>query len=127
MVAVKDVSELRVYQHALKLYPEITEFIELVPLKFFKLRHQLSNSSEAIPPLIAEGYAKKRNIVEFRRFIEMAMAESDELVTHLRMLKTVLKFCPRIQEENCKYFIEEYIFVSKELNNLMKNWNKYSL
>lgn len=127
MVAIKDVSELRVYQHALKLYPEITEFIELVPLKFFKLRHQLANSSEAIPPLIAEAYAKKRNIVEFKRFIEMAMAESDELVTHLRMLKTVLKFCPRIKTEKCNYFIEEYIFVFKELNNLMRNWNKYYL
>jgi four helix bundle protein len=125
MVSIKDVSEFRVYQHALKLYSEITEFIDLIHFRFVKLRKHFSNSSEAIPPLIAEGYAKKRNIVEFKRFIEMSMAESDELVTHLRMLKSILKFCPRVDENKCNYFIEEYTFVSKELNNLMKNWNKY--
>lgn len=127
MVAIKDVSELRVYQHALRLYPEITEFIDVIPFRFSKLRHQLSNSSEAIPPLIAEGYAKKRNIIEFKRFMEMAMAESDELVTHVKMVKSIVKFCPRVKIERCDYFIEEYTFVAKELNNLMKNWNKYSL
>jgi four helix bundle protein len=125
MVAVKDVSELRVYQHVLRLFPEMTEFIEYIPIKFVKIRKQLSNSSEAIAPLIAEGYAKKRNVIEFKRFIEMGMAESDELITHLRMLKSILKFCSRITPQRCDYFIEEYTIVSKEMNNLSKNWNKF--
>jgi hypothetical protein len=53
------------------------------------------------------------------------MAESDELVTHLRMVKLILRFCPRIKIERVDDLIEEYKFVSKELSNLIKNWNKY--
>ncbi|MDP2861093.1 MAG: four helix bundle protein, partial [bacterium] len=89
MAAIKDVSEIRVYQHALALYPDVIYLVSLIPENYRKQRDQLLNSSVAIAPLIAEGFAKKRNNAEVKRFFEMAMAESDELITHLRMVKSL--------------------------------------
>jgi four helix bundle protein len=125
MVAIRDVVDLRVYQRAIKLYPEVVEFVNLIPDKFYKTKHQLLNSSVAIAPLIAEGYSKKRNENEFKRFLEMAMAESDEMVTHMRIVESILQFCPRVSKGKCDYFIEEYRLEAKELQNLKKKWNKY--
>ena len=126
MTAIKDVSEIRAYQRALKLYAEVVDFVYLIPFEFRKEKMQLFNSSGAIAPLISEGYAKKRNAVELHRFWEMALAETDEMITHMTMVKSIIKHCPRIKEEKCNYFIEEYTILAKELNKLMQNWNKYS-
>lgn len=75
--------------------------------------------------MIAEGFAKRRNIVEFLRFLEMAMGESDELTTHLEQVKILADKFRRINVNLCPKLIAEYTIESKELYNLIKNWNKY--
>lgn len=126
MTSIKDVSEIRAYQHALTLYPDVIYLVSLIPESYRKQRDQLLNSSVAIAPLIAEGFAKKRNNAEIKRFFEMAMAESDELITHLRIVKSLAPLCRRVEPTRCDHLIEGYKTVSKELNNLIKNWNKFS-
>ena len=125
MTSIKDVSEIRAYQHALTLYPEVIYLVSLIPESYRKQRDQLLNSSVAIAPLVEEGFAKKRNIAEIKRFFEMAMAESDELVNHLRMVKSLAPLCRRVDPSYCDHLVGGYKQVSKELNNLIKSWNKY--
>ena len=125
MTAIYDVTELRVYQRALHLYPSIIRLANLLPDRYRKQRDQLFNSSVAIAPLIAEGFAKKRNEVETKRYFEMAMAESDELITHLRQVLLLTNIFRKVKIETCNALIERYKIVSKELNNLIKNWNKF--
>lgn len=125
MGAIYDVTQLRVYQRTLKLYPFVIKLALLIPETYRKQRTQLLNSGGAIAPLIAEGFAKKRNEVEAKRYWEMAMAESDETVTHLRQIKFLTVYLKKIKPETCDALIERYKIVSRELSNLIKNWNKF--
>jgi four helix bundle protein len=126
-MAIKDVSDLNVYQRALRLLKYIYRLASLIPEKHRKLRRQLIEAAEAVAPLIAEGFAKKRNEVECKRFFEMAMAESDETITHLREVIIVAKSYLKIKEKTCNALIEEYKIESKQLQTLIKNWNKYPI
>ncbi|MDZ4209679.1 MAG: four helix bundle protein, partial [Candidatus Curtissbacteria bacterium] len=85
----------------------------------------LTNSAEAIAPLLAEGFAKKRNPKEAARFYEIAMGESDEVGTHLLKAIILSKRFSRIPENLCKELIAEYKGLSKQLNKLAQTWRKF--
>ena len=85
----------------------------------------MTSCGEGIAPLIAEGFAKRRNVIEFLRFLEMAMAESDELLTHFEQIKILSKRFRNIKIELLPKLAQEYTMISKELYQLIKNWNKY--
>lgn len=122
---IKDVTDLQVYQRALGLLKPIYRLASLIPESHRKLRRQLVEAAEAIAPLIAEGFAKKRQEVECKRFFEMAMAESDETITHLREVEILSENISRIKKETCEALIKNYKIESKQLQTLIKNWNKY--
>lgn len=124
MNQIKDVSDLRVYQQSLELLDKIYEVAYKIP--HLKMRTQLTNSAEAIAPLLAEGFAKKRNPKEAARFYEIAMGESDEVGTHLLKAIILSKRFPRIPENLCKELIEEYKGLSKQLNKLAQTWRKFA-
>ena len=125
MTAIRDVTDLQVYQRALGLLKNIYHLASLIPESHRKLRRQLIEAAEAIAPLIAEGFAKKRNETECKRFFEMGMAESDETITHLRETQILSERSPRIESQFCENLIKEYKIESKQLQTLIKNWNKY--
>lgn len=125
MATIWKVEQLRVYQRVLRVLPLLYDLIYSIPDNHQKLRKQLTSCGEGIAPLIAEGFAKKRNVVEFLRFLEMAMAESDELLTHLKQVVILANRSKRIRLDLCPQLTKEYTMVSKELFQLIKNWNKY--
>jgi len=125
MSTIWNVRQLRVYQRALKLLPILYDLVYSIPEIHQKLRRQILSCGEGIAPLIAEGFAKRRNIAEFLRFLEMAMAESDELMTHLEQVKILSNRFKIIRVQLCPKLIQEYTIVSKELYQLIRNWNKY--
>lgn len=127
MTAIRDVTDLQVYQRALGLLNSIYHLAALIPESHRKLRRQLIEAAEAIAPLIAEGFAKKRNETECKRFFEMAMAESDETITHIRQVQILSNRFPKIEGKFCENLIGEYKIESKQLQTLIRNWNKYPL
>ena len=64
-----DVTDLRVYQNALTAFKEIEKLIKDLPHELADVRRQILRSAKCIPPLIAEGFGRKRSQKEFRRFI----------------------------------------------------------
>lgn len=121
---IKDVTDLRVYQLSLKHLDDLYDIAYSIPHK--KLRTQLINSSEAIAPLIAEGFAKKRNHQEAWRFYEMAMAESDEVIVHLQKGIILSKRFKRIPKEKCEKLSAEYKSLSKQINSMIQAWKRFS-
>lgn len=91
-----------------------------------KMRTQLINSSEAISPLIGEGFSKKRNPKEAARFYEMAMAESDEVCVHLMKAVILSKRFKNIPVSECELMEKEDHSLAKQLNKLSVTWRKYS-
>lgn len=125
MATIWNLKQLRVYQRPLNNLPLVYELVYSLPQSHQKLKRQIINCGEGIAPLIAEGFAKRRNEAEFKRFLEMAMAESDELVTHIEQVKILGDRFKRIKVNLCPKLIREYTIESKELYNLIRNWNKY--
>lgn len=49
----------------------------------YDLKSQLSRASRSIPRLIAEGYAKRHQRAGFQKYLDDAMAESNEMMVSL--------------------------------------------
>ena len=111
---------------SLKLLKELYELAYSLPLSHLKLRTQIINSGEAIPPLLAEGFAKKRHPKEAARFYEMAMAESDEVVAHCQKVLILTARFTKIPAAKVKQLQDGYISLSKQLNKLVQTWIKFA-
>lgn len=55
----------------------------------YDLKDQLSRSSKAIPRLIAEGFAKKHQKAGFQKYLDDAMAESNETQVGITQCKDI--------------------------------------
>lgn len=54
--------------------------------------YQLSRSTKAIPRLIAEGYAKRHQKLGFQKYLDDAMAESNETIVGIEMCRDIYNF-----------------------------------
>lgn len=120
-----DVTDLIVYRNALNLLRPIYKLAGLLPKSHYRLKIQLISAAESISALIAEGYGKKKSEKEFKRFLEMALGSSDEVITHLRQIKILCETYHKIKPETCDALIEKYKITSKQLQNLIKKWKKF--
>ena len=125
MDEIKTYKDLRVFQLSMEYLDRLYVIAYKIP--HLKLRTQIINSSEAIPPLIAEGFSKKRNPKESARFYEMAMAESDEVCVHLMKAKILSKRFNNIPVTDCELLEKNYNSLAKQLNKLSVTWRKYSV
>lgn len=118
MSSIKDVTDLKVYRLSLEFLDRLYDLAYRVP--HLKLRTQLTNSGEAIPPLITEGFAKRRNHKEMLRFYEMAMAESDEVLSHMEKVIILSKRFPRILKDGPLVLKKDYKGLSKQINSMIQ-------
>ncbi|MDO8620660.1 MAG: four helix bundle protein [Candidatus Levybacteria bacterium] len=123
---IRDVTDLKVYELALKLLEPLYRLANLLPQNHRRLKYQVTEAGEKIPPQIAEGFGKKKSPREFCRFLSMSLGSSDEVITHLREIKIVAKIFTRIKVEDCEYLIEQYKIVSKMLNKLLSSWQRFN-
>jgi four helix bundle protein len=119
---IKDVTDLKVYQRSMELIPPVKKPAGLLPKNEYSLRNQCTKTAYQIPATIAEGYGKKNSDKEFKRFLQMALGSSDEMITHLRVVRTC-KF-KHVKSETCAVLIREYKIIAKQLTNLIKKWKK---
>ena len=123
---IRDVTDLQVYQNALELLPSVYDLASEIPEHHRKLRGQLIECGESIPAHIAEGFGKKRSEKEFKRFLEIALGTSDEMITHIQVAKILSRRIIRINQKLCDFLIDRYKVESKQLQQLIKNWKTYS-
>jgi len=122
---IRDVTDLKVYVNALENLPLVYDLASQIPERHRKLRSQLIEAAEAIAAQIAEGFGKKRSEKEFKRFLEMAMGSSDEEITHIREVKILSQRIKTINQNLCDLLIDKYKTESKQLQQLIKNWQTY--
>lgn len=100
----------------------MTKIIPKLPeIEKFDLKDQLSRSSKAVPRLIAEGYAKKHQKLGFQKYLDDAMAESNETIVGLEHTKDIYK----IEIELCKELIDTYDKISRQLYKLSLAWDSF--
>jgi len=123
---IRDVTDLQVYQLSLELLKPLYALANTLPQDHRRLKYQMTEAGEKIPPIIAEGFGKKKSPREFCRFLSMALGSSDEVITHIREVKIVAESFKRINQEDCDELIEQYKLLSKKLNRLLSSWQKFN-
>lgn len=90
---IKSFRDLEVYQESLDLSLEIEVLVRVFPReeKFLTV-DQMRRASRGIPPLIAEGYAKRQFLRTFQKYINDAVGEANEMIAHLEIVER-LGYC----------------------------------
>jgi four helix bundle protein len=103
------------YATALAMYRETAS---MPKEETYGLISQIKRAATSIPLNIAEGYGKRENENEFRRFLLMAIGSCDEM-------KVLLDFCKDLGYlANDKYqrYTQTYNEIGRMLNGLREKW-----
>jgi four helix bundle protein len=117
---VRSYRDLEVYQKAYDVSLEIHKLtLEYPDIERFEMAAQMRRASKSICANIAEGFAKQRHsAAEFNRFIQMAIASSDEMKVWLEY-SVDLGYMPATK---ARRFFTDYVDIAKMLSGLAKSW-----
>ena len=123
---IKSFQDLDVYQNTYSAM--LTVFKHILPRlpkeEEYDLKDQLRRSTKAIPRLIAEGHSKRHQRKGFQKYIDDAMAESNETIVSLNQARDLY---PRYVDINmCEELVDLYDKTSRQLYNLSLAWTKFS-
>ena len=115
--------DLEVYQNTYKAMLVIMRDIlpKLPHSEKFDLTDQLSRSCKAIPRLIAEGYAKRHQKMGFQKYLDDAMAESNETIVSLEQCGDIYK----INSDIIGQLVDIYDKSSRQLYKLSTAWTAF--
>ena len=122
---IRSFMDLEVYQNTYSASIEVISKIvpNLPRTEQNDLADQLRRSAKAIPRLIAEGYSKKHQKKGFQKYLDYAMAESNEMIvslSHVRDLYSVF-----VDPKLCANLIDLYDKSSRQLYNLATKWRDF--
>ncbi len=122
---IKSFHDLDVYQTAYEAMLEVFKHIlpKLPEEEKYDLTKQLHRSVKAIPRLIAEGHAKRHQKKGFQKYIDDAMAESNETIVSLSQARDL--YSRYIDVKICKRLIDKYDKISRQLYKLSLAWTKF--
>lgn len=118
--------DLEVYQRSYDACIILSKkILPLLPVsEKFDLSNQLSRSSKAIPRLITEGFAKKHQKKGFQKYLDDALAESNETQVGLNQARDLYNV--EYSTESGNDLSQEYKIISKQIFRLKETWNKFS-
>jgi four helix bundle protein len=121
---VKSFRDLEVYQNSYRAMLVVAK--ELLPKlpehEKFDLKDQLSRSTKAIPRLIAEGYAKKHQKLGFKKYLDDAMAETNESIVGIEQCRDLYGISPEL----CDELVDVYDKIARQLHRLSEVWDDFS-
>jgi four helix bundle protein len=122
---IKSFTDLEVYQNSYTGSIEvITKIVPKLPKEEqHDLANQLRRSAKAIPRLIAEGYSKKHQSKGFQKYLDDAMAESNEMIVSLSHVRDLYSNC--VDPKLCERLIDLYDKSSRQLYNLSTKWKDF--
>lgn len=118
-MVIKSVDDLQIYKASLEILPKLYRLLDKIPIFERDSIIQIKKAAKSIPPVIAEGFAKRNSTKEFKRYLLIAIGSSDEVITHLKVVIIVIPSLKLDAED----LINDYNIISRRLNSLHKNWN----
>jgi four helix bundle protein len=117
--------DLDVYQTSYKaMLVVMKEVIPKLPdSERFDLRDQMGRASKSIPRLIAEGYAKRHQRMGFQKYLDDAMAESNEMVVSISQCRDI--YGSAVPLKLCSELIDNYDKVGRQLYKLRESWSAF--
>lgn len=121
-MAIKSFLDLEVYKESLQLAKEIRLLTKIFPAdEKYLLVDQMNRASRAVPSLIAEGWAKRRLLKEFQKYLRDAIAEANEMMNHLEQSRLF----GYVKNHKAKDLIERYDKLAAKLSKLKDNWQNF--
>ena len=116
---IQSFRDLKVYERSYKAAISVYRMTGSLPKEeLYGLTSQIKRAATSIPLNIAEGYGKRGNVNEFKRFLLMAIGSCDEMKVLIDMCKD-LGF---IEESVHKRYEQEYDEIGKMLMVLRERW-----
>jgi len=123
---IRSFKDLEVYQNSYEASLNVIKKIvpKLPKEEQFDLASQLRRSSKAVPRLIAEGYSKRHQVKGFQRYLDDALAESNETIVSLNHAKDLYE--NTVDLNLTKELIDCYDIFSKQIYNLARSWKNFT-
>jgi len=122
---IKSFKDLIVYQNLYKAMKVVLR--EIVPMlpneEKYDLGDQMRRGCKAPPALIAEGFAKRYQKRQWKKYINDTIGECNEMIHHLSVCIDI--YNEYINEEICKKVIDIYDISCKQLTKLGQSWQNY--
>jgi len=121
---IRSFRDLNVYQNSYSACLLVSSIIlpKLPESEKYDLKDQLSRSTKAIPRLIAEGFAKKHQKAGFQKYLDDAMAETNETIVGLEQVKDIYK----IEVDRCSQLIKDYDIIARQTFKLAEAWSNFT-
>ena len=122
---IRSFRDLHIYQNTYKAAIIImTRIIPRLPdNEKFDLKDQLSRSCKAIPRLISEGYAKRHQRAGFQKYLDDALAESNETLVSLEQVKDI--YHNFVDKNLCEELVKIYDQSSRQIYTLSQTWQNF--
>lgn len=122
---IKSFRDLKVYQNLYKAIVLVhTKIVPSLPKEEkFDLGDQMKRASKGAPALIAEGFAKRYQIRQWKKYLNDTVGECNEMIHHLSVCIDV--YSQYVDVEICKEVIDIYDISCKQLTKLGQTWQNY--
>ena len=116
---IQNFRDFEVYKRSFETSIEMYRMVRKFPKdELYGLTSQIKRASTSIPLNIAEGYGKRENPNEFKRFLHMAIGSCNEM----RVLLEIAVRLEFITQEEYNCYEREYEEIGKMLTVLRKRW-----
>ena len=114
--------DLEIYTLSLELAKDVHYLLKTFPpSEKFLIVDQMNRASRGIPSLIAEGWAKRRQVKEFQKYLRDAIGESNEMMNHIQQAALF----GYISTEKAKELVKRYDFLAGKICSLKNNWKNF--
>ncbi len=118
---IKTFTDLEIYKEAMELAKLVSEQTKFIPKDERDLVSQIRRCSRSIPSQIAEGYGRKYSEKEFRKYLNNAGAECNEMITHI----TIVQMERYWKSVVCSSLLDRYLVLGKRVANTAKVWQTF--
>jgi len=122
---IRSFLDLEIYQDSYKASIEVVNKIvnKLPKEEQYDLADQLRRSSKAVPRLIAEGYSKKHQNKGFQKYLDDALAESNETIVSLSHAKDL--YSDYVDVSLIDGLLVLYDKCSRQIFSLRRKWHEF--
>lgn len=122
---IKTFKDIRAYQN---LYQAMLIIMKEIAPKLpkeerYDLKSQISRACKAPLALLAEGFAKRHQPRQWRKYIDDAIGEAYEMVNHLQICIDI--YPNYINPQTCKKAIDLYDYACSQMYKLRESWQNF--
>ncbi len=121
--AIKTFKDLEVYGEGFRLAMEVFTITKSFPKdEQYALTSQMRNASRSVPANIAEGWAKRRHEMIFKRQLLDALGSVNEMFVWLDTAQA----CRYLSEASHSSLTQSYEVLGRRLHQLLANWKTFA-